>query len=650
MIKRIEELVELLNKASDVYYNQDSLILTDKDFDDLYDELVHMENKTGKVFPNSPTKRVGYQVKSKLNKVKHTSVLLSLNKTKSIEELAKFIGNEECLISLKGDGLTTKLVYENGELIQAVTRGDGYNEGEDITHNILTVRNIPKKIEYKGKLSIVGESIIHYDDFDKINSRLPEDERYKNPRNLAAGSVRQLDSKVCAERNVNVMVFGLLEADGIEFKTKYEQLDWLGIQGFYIIPHTRIMNNQDDIESRIDNLKQVANDMNIPIDGLVLTYNDIAYGESLGMTSKFPRHSYAYKFFDEVSETIYKGLDVQTTRTGIVSLTATFDPTIIDGTEVSRASLHNVDIWESLSLGLNDHLTVFKANQIIPQVSDNLTRSATEKLPTECPTCKSTLEIIKPKEARFLHCPNPDCKAKLIGKLEHFVSRECMNIVGLSEQTLEKFIERGFINDFTDIYKLERYSKEIKKMDGFGSKSYNKLIESIENSKDVSLANFINALGISKVGLSGAKLLARHFNNDLNKIVWTDKSRLARIEGFGEVIVNNILDYLSNKDNVDIVGELVNYMRFKQESEKIGGKSLEGKVFVVTGSVERFKNRKELESVINSLAGKVSSSVSAKTFALINNDATSSSSKNTSAKKLGVQIITEEDFLKMIND
>ncbi len=645
MIKRIEELVDLLNKASDAYYNQDNLIMTDSDFDKLYDELVHLENKSGKVFPNSPTKNVGYQVKSKLNKVKHDIPLLSLKKEKSIEGLKKFIEDRECVISLKCDGLTTKLTYENGELIQAVTRGDGYNEGEDVTHNILTVRNFPKKIEYKGALKIIGESIIHYDDFEKINEPLTEEEKYANPRNLAAGSVRQLNSKMCAERHVNVIVFGLLEVEGMEFKTKLEQMNWLLTLGFRTVPYF-IVDKYTDLKDIIEHLQEIASSSNIPIDGLVITYNDIKYSKSLGTTSKHPKDAVAFKFYDETSETIYRGLDIQTTRTGIVSLTATFEPVEIDGTEVSRASLHNVDIWESLCMGYHDKITVYKANMIIPQISENLTRSGTEKLPTECPTCKSTLEIIKPKEARFLHCPNPDCKAKLIGKLEHFVSRECMNIVGLSEQTLEKFIEREFINDFTDIYKLERYVKEIKKMDGFGLKSYNKLIESIEKSKDVSLANFINALGISKVGLSGAKLLAKHFNNNLNSIVWADKQQLAKIEGFGEVIVNNIINYFKNQDNVNIVGELVNYMRFTQDTVVNGGNTLEGKVFVVTGTLNNF-GRNDIKDKIESLGGKVTGSVSKKTnYVLVGSEP--GKNKIDKAIELGIDIMAEDEFLNMI--
>jgi DNA ligase (NAD+) len=406
-----------------------------------------------------------------------------------------------------------------------------------------------------------------------------------------------------------------------------------------------LRNRKDDIEYTIDNLKECASRYNIPIDGLVIAYNDVAYGESLGMTSKFPRHSLAFKFEDELAETAYRGLDIQTTRTGIVSLTATFDPVELDGTEVSRASVHNVDIWESLQLGIDDVISVYKANQIIPQISENLTKSKTEELPIRCPTCNSQLEIIKPKEARFLSCPNPDCKAKLIGKLEHFVSRDCMNIVGLSEQTLEKFIERGFINDFVDIYRLERYAKEIKKMDGFGLKSYNKLIESIENSKTVALANFINALGISKVGLSGAKLLAKHFKNDLHRIISASKLHLREVDGFGEIIVNNIFDYFSNEENMRIAFELEEYVNFTSDTNDSSGNSLDGKVFVITGTFEQL-TRKEITKLIEDLDGKVSGSVSKKTDYLIAGD--KAGSKLEDSKKLGIKIIDENKFIQLM--
>lgn len=638
LIYRIKELIKTINEANYAYYNEANPIIPDKEYDQLYDELVELERLYGVTLSNSPTQNVGYEVVSKLNKVEHKTPLLSLDKTKEITELKKFIGNRECVMMLKMDGLTTKLVYDDGELNEGSTRGNGHI-GESITHNVKTFKNIPLKIS--DDLTVVGESIITYPDFIEINSKLPEEDKYKNPRNLASGSVRQLDGNVCSKRNVKFIAYGIQDN---RTKTKVEQLKYLESMGFEVVPYIPV--NKDNVESSIDELRQIAEQKGFAIDGLVITYDDLNYGLSLGFTSKFPKHSIAYKFGDDLHETKFLGIELNTTRTGMVSITGLFEPVEIDGTTVTRASLHNVDIFESLELGVGDTVLVRKANMIIPQIMDNLTRSNTIVLSNECPMCGGELEIRTAKEARFLHCVNDNCAAKQQGKIEHFASRNAMNIVGLSEATVEKFVRCGFLKDVSDIYFLYEWENKIKHLGGCGNKSYDKLIQAIEQSKAVYFHSFIYGLGISNVGLGTAKILAKYY--DEKSLPYANKIDLLRIDDIGDVVANSIVDWFLDDDNHKLYVKLINDVGFTFKKDEVKESSITGKNFVVTGSVNIFKNRKELQKKIEDLGGKVVGSVSKTTNYLINNDVNSTSSKNKKAKDLGVPIITEEQFIDMI--
>lgn len=660
-ILRIKELITLLNKACHAYYNLAKPIMTDKQYDALFDELKSLEAETGFILSISPTQRVGYEVISKLQKIKHSINLKSLDKIKNdIPALKKFIDVAECMLMLKADGLTVEHIYENGKHLQSSTRGDG-EIGEDITHNSKTFLNLPLEIPFKGHLKIAGEAIIHIDDFEAINALLDEEDKYATIRNLASGSVRQLDSKICKERKIRFYAFNLLEAEGMNFTKKSEQLDWLVTLGFDIVPVWGMGKNIDinGLESIIEHCKLHAKIANFPIDGLVAVYNNLKFAESLGETTHHPLHSIAFKFEDEEMETILRSVEWQVGRTGVITPVGIFDTVIIDGTEVSRAGLHNVSIIEDLELGIGDIITVYKANMIIPQIEDNLTRSDSLTIPDKCPSCSSNTEIKinkskingETKITKVLLCSNDNCSAKLIQKLSHFVSREAMNIDGLSEATLEKLINKGIIRGFMGIYQLTLHKTQIVAMDGFGARSYEKLITAIENSKNVGMANFIYALGINQVGLSTAKALSKHFNYDftemMNKIL--AGYDLTQIEDIGDVTASSISDYFKNKDNLYDVIDLVNYfITIKAVEQKIVNKIFEGKTFVITGDVHIFKNRKELQEKIEELGGKASGSVSNKTSYLINNDNTSNSSKNKTAKDLGVPIITEEELIKMI--
>ena len=635
-MNRIKGLIELLNKASHAYYNLEEPIMTDSEYDALYDELFYLESETGIVLTSSPTVGVGYEVVSKLDKVEHEIPLLSLNKTKEVNELKKFIGKRDCVLMLKMDGLTTKLEYEE-ILIRGSTRGDGY-VGESITHNVKTFKNIPLNIN--DDLNVVGEAIITYPDFIEINSKLHEEDKYKNPRNLASGSVRQLDSKNCAKRNVKFITYGIQD-DTCD--TKFEQLEYLDSLGFEVVPY--ILVTKDTVEDNIELLRKVAEERGFAIDGLVVTYNDSNYGLSLGNTSKFPRHSLAFKFGDDLHETIFTGIETNTTRTGMVSLTGLFKSVEIDGTSVSRASLHNVDIFEGLQLGVGDTILVRKANMIIPQVMDNLTRSNTIKLPETCPACGLPTEIRSAKEARFLYCTNDLCSAKQISKIVHFVSRNAMNIMGLSEATIEKFVNLGIVDDVTDLYFLDDHMNEIKKLDGFGKKSYDKIITSIESSKEVYFHQFIYGLGIPNTGSTTSKMLAKHYNE--YSLPHVSVNELLRLDDIGEVVANSIVNWFRNDENSEIYVGLIDDIGFNFKKDEVKESNITGKNFVVTG---KLSDRKAIQKLIESLGGKVVGSVSVNTHYLINNDSQSSSSKNKKAKELGVVIITEEQFMEMINN
>ncbi len=643
-MERIKELVDILNKANDSYYNKDLSIISDIKYDELYDELVKLENEHNVIFSNSPTRKVGYEVMSNLKKVTHTGKMLSLDKTKSKEELKNFLKNNEGLISWKLDGITVVLTYENGELVQSATRGNG-EVGEDITHNTKVFSNIPLKINYKNKLVVRGEAIITFEEFERINKNLKEEEKYKNPRNLCSGSVRQLDSKICKDRNVKFIAFSLVNDVDYDFKNqKVNQFNFLSSLGFEVVPHKVIKSTEVDetVQYFSDNIEKIE----YATDGLVLTYNDIEYSISLGTTSKFPKDAIAFKWKDEIKST--KLIDVvwNCSRTGAINPIAVFEPVELEGTTVNRASLHNLSYVKDLQLGIDDEVTVYKANMIIPQIADNLTRSNKLEIPQNCPICDEPTSVIIQKEGETLFCNNMKCQGKITTSITHFVSRDAMNIEGLSEATIEKFILNGFINKKSDIFKLQNFEKEIKELEGFGEKSYNNLINNIDNSKTVYMFNFIYSLGINQVGLRNAKLLVKKFDNDIQRIINAKENELLEIEGYGDVIVASIINYFKDEQNKNEVDEILKFLTFIKE-EEVKELIFEGKTFVITGDVNHYDNRKALQKEIEELGGKVTGSVSKKTDFLINNDINSTSSKNKKANDLNIPIITEEQYINL---
>lgn len=645
-MERMKELIETLNNASKAYYQEDREIMSDFEYDKLYDELTALERETGIILSNSPTQKVGHQVLSSLQKIKHESRMLSLDKTKEVNALKSFLGNNKGILSYKMDGLTVVLTYKNGELYQAVTRGNG-EIGEDITHNARFFKNIPLKISFKSDLVIRGEAVISFKDFNVINEKLEPEYKYKNPRNLCSGTVRQLNSQISASRNVNFIAFALVNAEGQVFgDNKEDAFKWLENLGFECVERKDV--TAKNIETVVKEFEEKIPYNLYATDGLVLTFSSVEYSQSLGTTAKFPKDSIAFKWADELAETTLINVDWNTSRTGLINPIAVFKPVELEGTTVERASLHNISIIENLQLGIGDKITVYKANMIIPQVAENLTKSNNLEIPYNCPVCGEETDIVSLRDGKALKCPNPNCKAQRVSSLEHFVSRDAMNIEGLSEATIEKFIEKGFVDNYTDIFKLEKYKDEIINMEGFGEKSYNNLISAIEKSKTVPLPNFIYALGINNVGLSNAKLLCKRCGNSLDNIRTADFNTLISIDGFGDVIVDSILKYFSHSKNIDLINDVLNYIKFAVTEESNSELKLENMTFVVTGDVHIYKNRKELQSVIEKLGGKVTGSVSAKTNYLINNDVNSSSSKNKKAKDLGIPIISEEEFEDII--
>ena len=644
--KRIKELVEILNKAAKSYYVDAVEIMPNIEYDKLYDELLELEKETNVVLSNSPTQNVGYEIAGELPKKAHESPMLSLDKTKSVEDLREWLGDNKALLSWKMDGLTIVLTYRDGELAEAVTRGNG-TIGEVITNNAKNFQNIPLKIEFKGELILRGEAIIKYSDFKRINDAIEDAAaKYKNPRNLCAGSVRQLNPAVTKSRMVYCNIFNVVKADGIDFEnSKAKQFEWVKNEGFDVVEYkfTDSKSIADDIaefESKIE-----SND--IPSDGLVLLLDDIALGERLGSTSKFPRNAIAFKWSDERQVTKLKYIEWSPSRTGLINPVAVFEPVELEGTTVSRASLHNVSIFEDLMLGVGDEISVYKANMIIPQVYENLTKSNTEKVPDTCPACGSHASIKQDNESKVLLCTNPDCQIKHIKQYALMASRDALNIDGLSESTLEKFLSKGFIKNDSDIFKLDRYKDEIVNMEGFGKRSYEKLMAALEEAKHTNVARFLYSLGINGIGSANAKMIAKYFDNDIDKIITAGKDELLEIEGIGEVLANSIVDFFKDSKNIENVKSLREVLIFKAE-ESAGSDSFAGKVFVITGSLEHFTNRNELKELIEKNGGKVSGSVSSKTNFLINNDTASNSSKNKKAKELGVEIISEEDFLKLL--
>lgn len=642
---RIKELVDTLNKAAKVYYSGTDEIMSNLEYDRLYDELKTLEDETGIVLAGSPTHKVGYETLSELPKEEHERPMLSLDKTKSVEELAAFAGTHKSLLSWKLDGLTVVVTYRDGELYKAVTRGNGY-VGEVITPNAKVFVNLPAKIPYKGELVIRGEAIITYSDFERINRSIEEDEnKYKNPRNLCSGSVRQLNNRITAERNVRLIAFALIRADGVDFgNSRQKQFEWLKGQGFEVVEYKIV--DETSVADAVEYFSKAITDNDFPSDGLVLLYDDIAYGESLGTTAKFPRNAIAFKWADEMALTRLKCVEWSASRTGLINPVAVFEPVELEGTTVSRASVHNVSIVRELKLGYNDEIKVYKANMIIPQIAENITGSATIEIPKVCPVCGGPTGIKKANDTESLYCLNPDCQAKHIKRFEHFVSRNALNIDGISSQTLEKFIDRGFIKNYTDLYHLNNYEDEIVGMDGFGRKSYDNIIESVEKSRTVTLDHVIYALGIGGIGLANARLVSRHCNEDPEAVADITIEELMSVDGIGDVLAQSFREYFDDVNNRRLYNELLAELKLQKEVRDTSS-PVAGKTFVITGSVSHFANRDELKAFIETLGGKTTGSVSAKTDYLINNDVTSNSSKNKKARELKIPVISEEEFMKL---
>ena len=641
---RMTELIQVLNRASESYYAKDEEIMSNYEYDALYDELVALENETGVILSNSPTQKVGYESVDFLPKETHDKPMLSLNKTKSVEDLEAFVSERDGVLSWKLDGLTIVLTYENGELTKAITRGNG-EVGEVITANAKTFTNIPLRIAFKEKLVLRGEAVISYPDFELVNSLIEnEEDKYKNPRNLCSGSVRQLNSEVTKQRHVRLVAFSLVMAEGKEFETRCEEFDFLSELGFEVVQHFKV--NKDNMAEQVKWFAKAIENYEIPSDGLVLCLDDIAYGKSLGMTAKFPRDAIAFKWQDETAKTVLRMIEWSPSRTGLINPVAVFDSVELEGTSVSRASVHNLSVLEDLKLGIGDEILVYKANMIIPQIAKNLTESSNLTIPKECPCCGGpTVERVV-KEARSLYCSNPDCPAKQIKKFSHFVSRDALNVDGLSEATLEKFVDEGFIKDYTDLFRLEKHHDTIVTMEGFGEKSFANLLESIEKAKDVSLPNLIYSLGILNVGLANAKVICRAFDNDTQKLLALSKEELTSVDTIGEVIADSYVSYFADEKNLSVFKELLSVLRIKAEEAVNVESELSGKTVVVTGSLNLYGSRKELQDEIEKRGAKLSGSVSKNTFVLVNNDITSNSSKNKTAKELGVPIISEADFVE----
>lgn len=646
-ITRMKELINILNKASELYYQKNTIMMTDYEYDHLYDELVELEKETNMTLSNSPTINVEPEISSSLKQVEHPSPMLSLAKTKKVSELENFLGDKEGLLSWKLDGLTIVLTYEDGKLISGVTRGTGII-GELVTENVKQFKNVPLTIPYKGRLVLRGEAIIKYSDFNRMNEELGDgSSQYKNPRNLCSGSVRQLDSSITAKRCVNCIIFALIESSTNISNLKSECFDWLKNQGFEVVEHYKVTKNT--VKEQVLMFKEKVKEYDIPSDGLVITYDDIAYGNSLGTTAKFPKHSLAFKWKDETVATTLRKVDWLVSRTGLINPVAVFDPVELEGTIVSRASVHNVSILEGLKLGIGDTIMVYKANMIIPQIASNSTQSGNLEIPNRCPVCGSKASIISNSDVKYLYCMNDFCKAKLIKRLSLFVSRNAMNIDGISDMILNKLITEKIVNNYKDLYHLDRYKDKIIAFDGFGEKSYNNMINSIEKSRHVKLANFIYALGIPDIGFSRAKLICNHFNNDFNKISNLTYEELSNIPGVGDVIAKEWIDTFSNPDFIEELKELKEEIDIPKASTN-SNKDLDGLTFVITGSLNKFTNRDTMIEFIEEHGGKVVTSISSKVNYLINNDITSTSTKNNKAKELGINIIDEDKFLELIKE
>lgn len=645
--QRMQELTELLNRARRAYEQEDRETMSNHEYDKLYDELAELERELGMTLASSPTIHVGYEVLSDLPKERHERPMLSLDKTKEVARLKEFLGDQKAVISWKLDGLTIVLTYRDGELQKAVTRGNG-EVGEVITNNARVFKNLPLHISYKGELVLRGEAVIGYKDFERINEEIEDvDARYKNPRNLCSGSVRQLSNEVTARRNVRFFAFSLVRAEDVDFEnSRFQQMEWLALQGFEVVEHHMV--TAETVEKEVEWFGQQIEENDFPSDGLVLVYDDIAYGQSLGTTAKFPRDSFAFKWADEIRETTLKEIEWSPSRTGLINPVAIFEPVELEGTTVSRASVHNLSIMEELELGIGDSIQVYKANMIIPQIAENLTRSGMCAVPDSCPVCGGKTRISMENDTKTLYCTNPDCQAKQVKSFALFVSRDAMNIEGLSEATLEKFIVQGFIKDFSDIFHLERYEEDIKNLEGFGEKSFVNLQNSIANARNTTLPRLVYSLGIANIGLANAKVICRALRNDPERIPDVSEEELDEIPGVGGVIAKAYVDYFAQEKHRELYQKLLKEVSIPKEEATADAAQFAGVNFVITGSVHHFANRGEVKELIESKGGKVTGSVTSKTNYLINNDVQSTSSKNKKARELGVPIISEEEFLEMV--
>lgn len=648
-IRLMKEKIELLNRAAKAYYQENREIMSNYEYDKLYDELAELEKETGMVLSNSPTVRVGYELLTALPKERHEKPMLSLDKTKDVEALRSWLGSRKGMLSWKLDGLTLVLTYRGGSLEKAVTRGNG-EVGEVVTNNVKVFKNIPLAIPYKGDLVLRGEAVISYSDFNRINEELIDATiKYKNPRNLCSGSVRQLNNRVTSERNVNFFAFSLVRADGVDFgNSRAAQLEWLRSQGFDVVEYRMV--DAETVEEAVRWFAEHVEGYDLPTDGLVLAFDDIAYGESLGTTAKFPRDSIAFKWRDEIKETVIKEIEWSASRTGLINPIAIFGPVELEGTTVSRASLHNISIMEELQVGIGDTVSVYKANMIIPQIHENLTRSGNLQIPDKCPVCGGPAEIRQNSDVKYLYCPNKNCAAKHIKKFTHFVSRDAMNVEGLSEATIEKFVSAGLIRDYADIYRLAQHREKIVSMEGFGEKSFANLVGSVDRSRKTTAVRLLYGLGIPNIGLSNAKLICRRFGHDWSSIENATYEQLTEINGIGDVMAEAFVSYFSDEENRKAVHDILTEIELEKPDAPANAQLLENITFVITGSLERFGNRKELVDYIESRGGKVSGSVSAKTDYLVNNDITSNSTKNRKARELGIPIITEAQLLDWIEN
>lgn len=648
-IRLMKEKIELLNRAAKAYYQENREIMSNYEYDKLYDELAELEKETGMVLSNSPTVRVGYELLTALPKERHEKPMLSLDKTKDVEALRSWLGSRKGMLSWKLDGLTLVLTYRGGSLEKAVTRGNG-EVGEVVTNNVKVFKNIPLAIPYKGDLVLRGEAVISYSDFNRINEEMLDATlKYKNPRNLCSGSVRQLNNRVTSERNVNFFAFSLVRADGVDFgNSRAAQLEWLRSQGFDVVEYRMV--DAETVEEAVRWFAEHVEGYDLPTDGLVLAFDDIAYGESLGTTAKFPKDSIAFKWRDEIKETVIKEIEWSASRTGLINPIAIFGPVELEGTTVSRASLHNISIMEELQVGIGDTVSVYKANMIIPQIHENLTRSGNLQIPDKCPVCGGPAEIRQNSDVKYLYCPNKNCAAKHIKKFTHFVSRDAMNVEGLSEATIEKFVSAGLIRDYADIYRLAQHREKIVSMEGFGEKSFANLIESVDRSRKTTAVRLLYGLGIPNIGLSNAKLICRRFGHDWSSIENATYEQLTEINGIGDVMAEAFVSYFSDEENRKAVHDILTEIELEKPDAPANAQLLENITFVITGSLERFGNRKELVDYIESRGGKVSGSVSAKTDYLVNNDITSNSTKNRKARELGIPVITEAQLLDWIEN